>query len=26
LSREIGYALDAAAELRELEQKDPGST
>jgi len=23
LSREIGYALDAAAELRELEQKDP---
>jgi len=23
LSREIGYALDAAAELRELEQRDP---
>jgi serine/threonine-protein kinase len=26
LSREIGYALDAAAELRELEQKDRGAT
>jgi len=26
LSREIGYALDAAAELRDLDQKDSGTT